>query len=112
MAAGRRRHRLTIYRAALVDDGFSRVPGWATLATVSAARVFVSDGERLRAQQQGAAITARFTILRLGAVTDVSAADECECAGQRFGISNVKPVGDLERELEITAHALSNGTAA
>lgn len=111
ISAGRLRYRLTLLRKILVDDGLGRRPVWTVLQDRTPAdRQFISDGERLRAQQQGATVTVRFTVRNEGVARTLTSADEVASDGVRYGISNVKPV-DRERFLEITAHAQADGGA-
>lgn len=113
MQAGRLDRRITLYRqGAPADDGFTSAPGpWAELASVSASFEPLSDGERVRQQQVGATVSARFQIRWSSVVADLSAEDQLEFEGRRFAISHVKPIG-RKVGLELTAGALAERPSA
>lgn len=102
MIAGRLDRRITIERASVTTDEYGGpVETWATLATVWAEVLPISDGERWRAAEVAATVTHRFRI-RWG--VGVEATDRISYDGKAFEISNVKEIGRREGQ-EITAQA-------
>lgn len=75
MRAGRLRERITLQQKQVigVNDFNEDVLGWVAVATVAADKQDVSDGERVRAAQEGATITARFQIRASAQVAELSA---------------------------------------
>lgn len=80
------------------------VGAWGELAAVWAEYTPVSDGERWRAGEVMAQITARFRIYWSSAVSDLNPKDRLEFDGDTFEIHGVKEVG-RRKYLEITAAA-------
>lgn len=106
MPTRRRSDRLvTLQRRATGRDSFNAPSeAWATLATVSARKVDVSDGERLSNAQVGAVVTARFRIRWSPEVADLKASDRLLDGSVTYAISGVKDVEEEgRRKLEITA---------
>ena len=102
MEAGKLDRRITIERATTVTDAFgAEIATWSPVATVWAAYQPVSDGERLRAAEVGASLTARFTI-RWG--HDVTVEDRIVFDGRTFEVVGVKEIGRREGQ-EISAAA-------
>ena len=98
---------VTIWRG---DDstnaGGEWVPVWSELATTRAKYAPVSDGERIRAAQVQAHMTARFTIRWSEVVADLNPRDRIEHDGLVYEIAGVKALGRQNRQwLEITAWA-------
>lgn len=95
---------ITIQRAAVARDTFHNlVEGpWSNLITVRAAKLEVSDGERIRAQQIGADITMRFQVRWNKVIATVDAKDQLLFEGKLFKILGVKELGRREGR-EITA---------
>jgi SPP1 family predicted phage head-tail adaptor len=109
MRAGDRNRRIVLRRAAnATDDYGGRITIWATLATVWAEHLPLSDGERVRAAQMGATATDRFRILKGGTWADINAQDQLVFAGRAYAIDGVKPI-ENGVGLEITATARSDG---
>lgn len=110
MPAGKRDRRITIQRATITQDPGSgeNVETWATLATVWAEVVQVSDGERVRAAEVAASITTRFRILYSATVADVNPKDRISYGGRTFDVWGVKEIGFREG-MEITAAARADG---
>ena len=105
LAAGALNRRIELRRAILTPDELnSPVSTWVTFARVWASFEPVSDGERVRAQQMGAMITARFRIRWSSDVSDLNAKDQVRFDDRLFAISAVKELGFREG-LEITASA-------
>ncbi|MBW8814033.1 MAG: phage head closure protein [Caulobacterales bacterium] len=106
--AGDLDRRITLQRSSPARDAFgAKVAGplgWADLASVKAKHTPVSDGERIRAQQNGASITDRFLIRWSKRLADLGARDQLVFEGRTYGITGVKPVG-RRVAVEITAIA-------
>ena len=107
--------RITIERAAAVDDGFSETEGeFAVFIKVWAKKTDASDGERVRAAEQGAEITSRFLIRSTERSRTITPKDRLVYhgrAGDRpYNITGVKEVGDDGLELTATAR-LDQGDA-
>jgi SPP1 family predicted phage head-tail adaptor len=76
MRAGDLDTRVEILRSADIDDGISTTKSdFASIATRWAARLDISDRERLIASQQGADVTTRFR-MRWDSVTSTITADD------------------------------------
>lgn len=102
LRAGDLDRRVTIQRAAvLTNDLGEEVPTWSEHATVWAQVVPVSDGERWRAAEVGAAVTTRFRI-RWG--FGVTPEDRIAYDGRIYDVTGVKEIGRREGQ-EITASA-------
>jgi hypothetical protein len=95
-------------RAALVDDGISRVPGTPVeIGGFWAKKVDVSDGEQLRAGQQAQDLTSRF-LARWDTLTlSITGKDILDCEGEVFDVTGNKEARDYDRRSarEITAAA-------
>lgn len=106
MIAARLDRRVQFRRSALSDDGFtSGAEAWADHGgTISAQRNDISDGERWRAGEVGASITARFTVRSSGFTRAITPKDRLICDGREYDIVGIKEIG-RNRFLEITAAA-------
>jgi SPP1 family predicted phage head-tail adaptor len=105
MYAGRLDQRIVIQRAVTSADDFNQpVETFATLATIWAAAVPVSDGERMQSGQTLANKMIRFTIRYSSDVADVDPRDRIVFDGRTYDIAGVKEIGRREG-LEITATA-------
>ena len=105
MDAGRLDRRIVIQRATTSADAFNQpLETFAALATVWAAAVPVSDGERMKAGQTLAGKMTRFTIRYSSEVADVDPRDRIVFDGRTYDIAGVKELGRREG-LEITATA-------
>jgi len=108
MDAGALNRRIELRRAINARGSLNGVDTvWYAIAQVWAAYEPVSDGERVRAQQLGAEMTARFRIRWSSDVADLNAKDQLRFEGALYAISAVKPIG-LRDGLEITASALGD----
>jgi SPP1 family predicted phage head-tail adaptor len=100
-----RKERVTIQRATITYNQFNEpVETWADLATVWAKRMDASAGESYRAQEVGAQITTRFTVLRTSVIANVNPKDRISYDGRTFNITAVREV-KRNRWLEIDAVA-------
>ena len=97
--------RIQFQRFALVDDGFSDVEQFADYGDPHwAARMDISDGERMRAQEVGATLTRRFIVQSGDLTRDITPKDRLRYDGKDYEIFGVKETGNRFR-LEITAGA-------
>lgn len=111
MEAGRLDRRITLYRPDFTRDAMNQlVADWVPVATISTRKLDISDGEKLRAQQVGAAVTSRFHIRRASEWAAIDPTWQLDHEGQRFQITGLKELlshGDHGRRVghEITAVA-------
>lgn len=93
--AGDLDRRIVLQRATTAEDAFGGLTNtWADLATVWAKRTPVLDGERLRADQQGAVLTDRWLVRWSAEVADLGTLDQLvDDDGRLHGIVGVKPYG-------------------
>ena len=102
---GSRKERITIQRATITTNAFNEdVETWGDLVTVWAKRMDASAGESYRAQEVGAQITARFTVLITSQLADLSPKDRIAHDGRIYNITAVREV-KRNRRLEIDAVA-------
>ena len=105
MDAGRLDRRIVLKRRKTGTNGFGEpVDEWASLATVWASVLAVSDGERWRAGETLAAKLCRFTIRWSSKVAVLDPRDQIEYDGRTWDIQGVKELGRREM-IEITAAA-------
>ena len=105
MEAGKLDRRVTLQPRLLTKDGFNAdVESWPDGLTVWASYEPVKDGERLRAAETAATITARFQIRWSPDVVGLSEIDRLSFDGRSFDIVAVKEIGRREG-LEISATA-------
>lgn len=100
-----RKERITIQRATITYNEFNEpVETWTDLATVWAKRADASAGESYRAQEVGAQITTRFTVLRVTTIAEVNPKDRIAYDGRTYNVTAVREV-KRNREIEIDAVA-------
>lgn len=105
MNAGLLDRRITLKRATVTTNEFNEpVYSWSTLATVSAAKLDLSDRERLAFGEMAAEIITRFRIRWSSTVSDLNPKDKLVHAGRTYEIYAVKEMG-RHVGLEITAVA-------
>lgn len=104
MSRGKLRHRLTLLRVQMVDDGFQKVESFVPFGhPMFAERRDVSDAERLRSGSVAAEIATRFRLRRSTLADQITAADRLEVAGVIWAIIGPpKLTGDDDRMLEIS----------
>lgn len=103
MDAGELDRRITIRRSTETANELNEpIFAWSDLMTVWAAYEPVSDGERMRAQQVGAWLSARFRIRWSRQAATIDGRDQVVFDGRTFGILGVKEIGRREG-LEISA---------
>lgn len=104
MSAGKLDRRIQFRRATLSDDGFSSVEAWADHGrAVSAQKTEISDGERWRAGEVAAHLTARFLVRWSAFTSDLTPKDRLVCEGREYDIAGIKEAEGRRRWLEITA---------
>lgn len=106
MNAGEMDRLVTILRPAGADDGLAEVDGVLApfLTDIWAAKRDASDGERLKAAELGAALTARFRVWWSPEAATINGRDRLLCEGVTYDIGGVKEIGTRDG-LEITASA-------
>lgn len=111
LAAGDLDRRVVIMRAVSIDDGLSSVPGaMEPIATRWAKKTDVSDGERMRASEQGQEITSRFLVRDDSVTRTITGKDMLVCDGRTFAVSGTKEYGGRRVGIEITAIARPDAT--
>lgn len=106
MIVGRLDRRVQFRRMALIDDRLQSREVFKDHGTpISAKKTDVSDGERVRAMQVQAAITARFVVRWSPFTVDLTPKDRLVCEGVEYDITGIKELGDRRSFLEITAAA-------
>lgn len=76
---------------------------WTEIGKRSASKEDVSDGEKVRAAQVGASVSARFRVRYDSVTSKLTAADRLTCEGVQYQISGTKEGDGRRREIEITA---------
>lgn len=105
MQAGKLDRRVTLQSVTVTRDAYNApAVTWADVATVWASYQPVSDGERFRAGERAAEISARFQIRYSSQVKAVSPVWRLTFEGRVYEINHVKEIGRREG-LEITAVA-------
>lgn len=105
MSAGKLDRRIQFERFTLTDDGFQQVEGFADYGSpVWASKQDVSDGERVRAGEISAVLTARFQVRSSAFSRSVTPKDRITYDGSTFEIFGIKEIG-RNKMLEITAGA-------
>ena len=103
MHAGRRDRSVQFRRATLAHDGLSSAETWADHGSPQwASKRDVSDGERYRAGEVAASLTARFQVRYSIFTAGITPKDRLECEGRTYNIVGIKEIGRREG-LEITA---------
>lgn len=104
MNKGELNRRISIWRAEPLDDGTATVEGVPTqIGKRWAKRHDVSDGERLRAAQQGQELATRFTVLSDSLTRTITGKDILMCEGVAFQVVGTKEIGARRHDgIEIT----------
>jgi SPP1 family predicted phage head-tail adaptor len=98
--------RVQFLRATLADDGLSHVETFGPHGDpVWAHKTELSDGERWRAGEVAAHVTARFVVRWSHFTAGVTPKDRLTCEGRTYDISGVKEREGRRQWLEITAAA-------
>lgn len=110
MQAGKFDRRIAVQRASKAADAFNeQIETWATLTTVWASAIPISDGERARAGEVFSSINMRFQIRYSTTVAALDTRDRIVFDGRTYDIAGVKELG-RRRGLEITAAARAERT--
>lgn len=111
MDAGKLDRQITLQPRLLTKNDFNEdVETWPYGLTVWASYEPVKDGERLRAAEVAATITARFQIRWSPDVTGLSETDRLSFDGRSFDVVGVKEIGRRDG-LEISAAARAERAA-
>jgi SPP1 family predicted phage head-tail adaptor len=94
--AGQLDRRVTLQRPSPVDDGYTRTPGFADVATVWARRTKAGANKRLAAAQVGGTITHSFLINWSSKVAPVDTQWRLVCEGRVYEIVSADQVGRRE----------------
>ncbi|EJL23974.1 head-tail adaptor protein [Novosphingobium sp. AP12] len=113
MKKGELNRRISIWRAETVDDGTATVEGEpAEIGKRWAKKQDVSDGERLRASQQGQELATRFTVLSDSLTRTITGKDILMCEGVSFQVVGTKDIGARRHDgIEITCSSQPDITA-
>jgi head-tail adaptor len=103
--------RIEIWRTASRDDGIATVSGEpAELTRRWAKKTDISDGEKMRAEENAASLASRF-LVRSDSVTRAlnPGTDTIRWKGKVFEIVGVKDAGDRDDGIEITTSTRTEG---
>ncbi|NGP19301.1 phage head closure protein [Devosia aurantiaca] len=96
--------RITLQRYGTTYNEFNEPEsGWTDLGKRWASKEDVSDGEKVRAAQVGASVSARFRVRYDALTKTLTAADRLICEDVEYQISGTKEGDGRRREIEITA---------
>lgn len=105
MQAGKLDRMVQFLRSTLTDNGLEQVEVFASHGVpVFASKLDISDGERWRAGEVQAHVTARFQVHASAFARGLTPKDRLICEGVTYDISGIKEVGRRDM-LEITAAA-------
>ncbi|WP_127104365.1 head-tail adaptor protein [Pararhodobacter zhoushanensis] len=105
-SAGQLDQEVQFLRASKTDNGVEQVETFTALGDpVWAERVYASDGEKWRAQQVQAQISARFKLWSSAFSRGLTLKDRLSCGGELYDITGIKPVGNNLDFIEISAVA-------
>lgn len=100
---------IVIERATTTRDDYNEeVLTWAPLATVWAAYEPVTDGEKFRAGERAAELSARFRIRWSDQVKDVTPEDRVIFEGKTYELTNVK---EIPRRVGLELTTVARGDA-
>lgn len=103
---------VTFHRATLVDDGLSMSEVWAPHGGPTwALREDVKDGEKFRAGEVQATLTARFQVRSTDFTRGITPRDRLTCEGVAFAIIGAKEASQYGRRqlIEITCAGRIDG---
>ena len=104
IALGELDKRISILRAAKIDDGMAAAEGpHEEIAKRWAKKTDVSDGERMRAGEHASEVATRFLVLSDSLTRTITGADQIAHKGRTYFVTGVKELGDREDGIEITA---------
>jgi head-tail adaptor len=104
MKKGELNRRISIWRAESFDDGTATVEGEpAEIGKRWAKKQDVSDGERVRAAEQGQTLSTRFTVLSDTLTRTITGKDIIKLDGETFEVVGTKEIGARRHDgVEIT----------
>ncbi|KQN37177.1 phage head-tail adapter protein [Sphingomonas sp. Leaf407] len=106
MATAALDRRIVILRPSLVDDGTATIAGPpAEVGKRWAKKTDVSDGERMRAAQEGQTLTTRFLVRADALTKTIDGTYALTCAGVTYQVTGTKEWGGRNIGVEITATA-------
>ncbi|WP_455156014.1 head-tail adaptor protein [Sphingomonas zeae] len=106
--AGELDRRIDILRADKDDDGLATVDGgFVSVGRRWARKTDVSDGERIRAAQNGQSLTARFLVRRDGLTAQIDGTFRLACEGVTYEVTGTKEARGRGVGIEITTVARS-----
>lgn len=106
IAAGELDRRITFYLPKAEDDCLSRVQGASDLIGQRwAKKTDISDGERIRAAQQGQELTTRFLVRHDSLTCTITGKHSLECEGVMYQVASTKEARGRRVGIEITATA-------
>ena len=111
LAAGKLDRRVTLQRYGETgrDEMNAPVVEWSDLATVWASYEPIRDGEKFRAGETAAGLSARFVIRYSSHVADVNPKDRLVFSGVTYAIVGVKETGGRRVGIEITVSGRGDG---
>ncbi len=109
MEAGALDRRLQLLQPIATKDAANEeVLTWVFHSEVAAKQILLGDAERLRAQQLGATISARYRIRWSRSAAQMDARWQLQCDGRRYAVAGaIVEIGRREG-LEITAAAVAD----
>ena len=103
-AVGHLDRRIQFLRATRSDDGIAQVETFRDHGSrVWAQKKEISDGERWRAGEVAAHITARFVVRWSSFTAGITPKDRLVCEGRNYDITGIKEIEGRRQWLEITA---------
>jgi SPP1 family predicted phage head-tail adaptor len=106
IAAGELDRRIAIWRAAMVDDGTATDLGVPTqIGKRWAKKTDISDAERVRASEQGQAITTRFLVRADPLTRTITGKDTIRHKRREYEVVGAKDSDEREDGIEITVTA-------
>lgn len=113
--AGDLDRRIQFLRAAIVDDGYSKSETWADEdgptyhgSVIAAQKTDLSDGEKWRAGEIAATVSARFVVRYSTFTKGITPQDRLECEGVVYEINGIKEGQGRRQWLELTCTARSD----
>lgn len=103
IAAGELDRRISFWRSSTIDDGTATVEGPPEeIGKRSARKTDVSDGERVRAAEQGSEVTSRFLVRADSFTRTITAKDEVRYRGRVYEVIGVKDSPERDDGIEIS----------
>lgn len=103
ITAGELDRRISFWRSERIDDGTAMVDGApAEIGKRSAKKTDVSDGERVRAAEQGSDVTTRFLVRADSFTRTITAKDEIRYRDRTYEVTGVKDSPEREDGVEIS----------